>query len=350
MKQKITIIGWTDWFWKWLAGFMLKNFKNNIELTIIWRNEEKLKKVSLEIGSNYSLDNKKVVSESDITIFAVPIAYTEEIIEKYAPFLKINSMVLDVTSIKIWPSNALKKFSPKSVLVLPTHPMFWPHISTIRGQIFVLCPLKEEDKLDFRYKFLKKTLTEMWAKVVEENPIEHDRMMAIVQWVTHFNMFVIAWTIRKLNFDIDKSFNFISPIYKIMMSSVWRYIWQNPKLYWDIQMYNTEVLKVHNVFIDVASDFNKYIEQKDEESFIENIKDSAKYFWKNTEKGQKYTDKIIFMIWRQLELAEKSVWKEIRVENIYSREIKIWILNKFNDKDLFLNSWEILDLDEWEII
>jgi len=44
--------------------------------------------------------------------------------------------------------------------------------------------------------------------------------MAVVQGLTHFNMFVLADTMKKVKFDIEKSFNFVSPIYKLMISSV----------------------------------------------------------------------------------------------------------------------------------
>ena len=348
--QKITIIGWSDWFWKWLASFILENFRENIELTITWRNETKLKKVWEQLKCKYTIKTREVIVDSDITIFAVPIAYTTKIIEMYAPYLKLWSTVLDVTSIKKWPSESLKKFSPKWVLIIPTHPMFGPFISSIAGQIFVLCPLEKEDKNDFRYKFLKDFLEKSWAKVVEETAEEHDKMMAVVQGLTHFNMFVLANTMKNLNFDIKKSFDFISPIYKIMISSVWRYVWQNPKLYADIQMNNTEVLKVHKEFMKSTEKFNKFVEEKDEDSFINNIEQSEKYFWDNAKSGQKYTDKIIFLLWKQIEKAEKSIWKEIILENIYDKKIIKSVLVKYEDRKLYLENWKTLELDVWNII
>jgi hypothetical protein len=41
MIKKITIIGWTDGFWKWFWKFLLKNFRKEIDLTITWRNKIK---------------------------------------------------------------------------------------------------------------------------------------------------------------------------------------------------------------------------------------------------------------------------------------------------------------------
>ncbi len=350
MIKKITIIWASDGFGLWLAKFILKNFKEKVELTITWRNEEKLKKVAKELNCLFSVDNIASVKDSDITVFAVPIAFMNEIIEKVAPFLKKDSIVLDVCSIKKWPAKALKKYSPEDVFILPTHPMFGPFISTIAGQIFVLTPLNKNDKNDERYIFLKNFLENSWAKVVEETPEEHDKMMAVVQGLTHFNMFVLADTMKNLEFDIKKSFSFVSPIYKIMISSVGRYVGQNPKLYGDIQMYNSEVLNVHKEFMKSTKKFNEFVEQKDENSFIKNIESSAKYFWENANLGQKYTDKIIFMIGKQTEILEKNIWKKICLENIYSREKKNWILEKFEDRKIFLDSWEILEFEQWEVI
>ncbi len=350
MIQKITIIWATDGFGFWLASFLEKNFSEQIELTITWRNKEKWLEKAKQINAKFSDNNIEAVKNADITIFAVPIAFMTKTIEQVAPFLKANSMVLDVCSIKKAPSEALKKYSPKSVFILPTHPMFGPFISTIAGQIFVLTSLQENDKKDKRYIFLKNFLETRGAKVVEETPEQHDKMMAVVQGLTHFNMFVLADTMKNMNFDIAKSFSFVSPIYKIMISSVGRYVGQNPRLYADIQMYNSEVLKIHKEFMKSTEKFNKFVEQKDEESFIKNIENSGKYFWDNAESGQKYTDKIIFMISKQTEILEKNIWKKIVLENIYSRKKKTGVLENFENRKIFLGGGEVLELDEWEIL
>jgi len=120
------------------------------------------------------------VKNADITILAVPIAFMEESIKNISPHLKENSVVLDICSIKEFPSKALKKYSPESVLIIPTHPMFGPYVSSIAGQIFVLTA-EEKVKSDFRYKLLVDFLKKSYAKVLEVYAKEHDRMMAVVQ-------------------------------------------------------------------------------------------------------------------------------------------------------------------------
>lgn len=344
---KITIIWWSDWFWKWLANFIKQNFKNKVEITITWRNLEKLEKISKEIDCLYSIDNIKSVENADIIIFSVPIWITVETIKNVTPHIKNSSMILDVTSIKKSTSIAMEKYAQKWTLIIPTHPMFGPYVSTIAWQIFVLTP-KEEDKKDSRYLFFKNFLEKNDAKVIETTPIEHDKMMAVVQWLTHFDMFVLWETIKRLWLDIEKSMNFVSPIYKIMISSVARYLNQNPKLYSDIQIYNTEVLQVHKVFMETTNDFNNFIKNKDEENFIKTVQNTAKYFWKNSKEWQEYTDKIIYMIWNQIEKAHKNIWKEIEIKNIYDKSKIEWILEKIENNFLYINNKKY-NLNIWEI-
>jgi len=43
-------------------------------------------------------------------------------------------------------------------------------------------------------------------------------------------------------------------------------------------MFNPEVIKVHNKFMEVISDFNKAIKEKNEEKFIRLIEETKKFF------------------------------------------------------------------------
>jgi prephenate dehydrogenase len=49
-------------------------------------------------------------------------------------------------------------------------------------------------------------------------------------------------------------------------------------------MNNSEVLNVHKEFMRSISEFNNYVLEKDEESFVKNIDKSKKYFADEAEK------------------------------------------------------------------
>lgn len=347
--KKITIIGWTRWFWEWLAKFIIKNFEDKIELTITWRNKETWEPLAQIMWANFSIDNLASVKEADVIIFSTPISHTEKIIKEVIPYVKNTSVVLDVTSIKWFPTEIMKKYAPKWTLIIPTHPMFWPFYNIIAGQIVVLTP-EEEVKKDERYLTFKDFLSERGANVIETTPKEHDKMMAVVQWLTHYNMFVLWETIRRLDIDVEKSMSFVSPIYKIMMSSVSRYMWHDPKLYWDIQMFNKEVLDVHKVFMETSNDFNEFVKNKDEDWFIDMIKNASKHFWeKNTEVWKKYIDKTTYLISKQTKKVKTNIWKISEFENIYSWDIVKAKILDFDHTNIFLEDSEILDINEWEI-
>lgn len=345
--KNIAIIWWSDWFWKWLANYLSNNFENKINITITARNIEKLKKTAKEINVWYSTDNEKIIKKVDIIVFCVPISIMQKTIKELAPLAKKDSIILDVTSIKDWPTKYLQEYSPKSAIIIPTHPMFWPYVNDISGQIFVLTP-DEKTKQKKEYLFLKNFLNQKNAKIIETTPLEHDKMMAVVQGLTHFDMFVLWETIKKLNLDIKKSLDFVSPIYKIMISSVARYLNQNPQLYSDIQIYNKEVLEVHKVFMETTNKFNNYIKNKDEKNFIKTVKETATYFWENTKDWQEYTDKIIYLIWQQIKKINENLNKKVKIQNIYNNEIIEWILSDFIKNDMIIDNKKF-NLNTWEI-
>jgi len=176
-----------------------------------------------------------------------------------------------------------------------------PYISTISGQVFVLTP-DESVKHTQEYVFLKSFLESKKAKVREESPEKHDEMMAVVQWLTHLNMFVVAETMKRLNFDVQASEDFISPIYKLMISSVGRYLGQNPGLYADIQIHNEKVLDVHEAFLETAKNFHTSVLEKSPQKFCEDIFSAREFLGQQfCEEGQKYTDNIIDLLGKQID-------------------------------------------------
>jgi prephenate dehydrogenase len=344
----ITILWGTDGFGKWLTEYILKNFSHNVVITVTWRNTQKWEKVSHELWVSFCLDNIQAVKNADIIIYSVPISLTEQIILQTLPFIKPGAIVADVTSIKKFPSKAMRMRD--DIIVIPTHPMFGPYISSIAWQVFVLTP-EENTKSRPEYIFLKTFLENAKAKVIESTPVYHDKMMAIVQWLTHLNMFVVWETMKRLGFNIADSMDFISPIYKLMVSSVGRYLGQNPWLYADIQMYNDEVLEVHEKFLDTANNFHNSVKNKDYDTFCSDIVSAREFLWEeNCQQWQEYTDKVIYMLWAQIDLLKNNIWNTIELKNIYSGEISSGILEKYENWEIFFKTGKIYKIDTHEIL
>lgn len=327
----ITILWATSGFGKWLHEYIQKEFWDLVDITIT--------------GSKSN--NIAAVKDADIVIYSVPISMTEAVIKETLPHIKSGAVVADVTSIKKFPSEAMN--GRDDLIVIPTHPMFWPYISSIAGQVFVLTP-SENVKNTKEYIFLQSYLRSQKAKVREETAKNHDRMMAVVQGLTHLNMFVVGETMKRLGFDIGASMDFISPIYKLMVSSVGRYLGQNPRLYADIQMYNDEVIPVHEAFLDTAKNFHSSVAEKNTIKFCDDIVAARDFLWeKNCEEGQEYTDKIIYLLWKQVDIIKKRMWENIELKNIYSQEVVSWKLLDFAGNAISLDDNKKYSLNHWEV-
>jgi prephenate dehydrogenase len=333
-------------------------FKKDFSIVISWRNKEKWERVAKNLGVSFTNDNIEAVKNADIVIVSVTIWNTANVIRQIWPYLKENAVLADVTSIKKVPYDEMIKFSDK-VLVIPTHPMFWPYVKSIVWQVVILTP-PEKTKKDKRYIWFKKFLKNQWAKIFEISPQMHDKIMSIIQWLTHFSLFVIAETLVKILkedgfwYKNDENLyfldNFVSPVYKLLISLVGRYMSQNPWLYAEIQINNEENKKVQEKFIETTIEFNKFLfKDKKVEQFVDILEKWKDFFWNYASVWQKYTDKIIFLLANQIDLFRKNVGNRIKIQNIYTKQVKEGLLERF-DNYRFVLDWKEYDINEWVII
>ncbi|CAD7941395.1 unnamed protein product [Amoebophrya sp. A120] len=86
-----------------------------------------------------ALENRRVLESAELVIFAVPLSATVKTIERLAPFVREDQILLDLTSLKVQPCNAMAQ--TKAQTVIGGHPMFGPS-TALRDQNFVLCPVR----------------------------------------------------------------------------------------------------------------------------------------------------------------------------------------------------------------
>ena len=337
-KKNMTIIGGTRGLGRWLA----EHLKDRFSITITSRDKASGQSVAEEIGVNYSKDNIKATENAQIIVFSVPIENMARTIEEVAPYAPTGSLVMDVASIKTEASEALKKYAPPDVEILPCHPMFGPRVPTLKRQIIVLTPIENRSAnwLPRVENFLKATDCE----IVITTPQEHDKYMSIVQGLTHFSFISLASTIRKLNINVKKSRNFSSPVYSLMLDMVSRVVYQNPYLYYSIQKNNSETVNARQTLINESIHISKLIEMEDEEDFIKNIVESAKHL-NEPEEALKRSDEAISMLNRKANILRKSVGEEVGLKHHFSNNIHVGILERVSSKNVTLKTCEHNEMD-----
>ncbi|MFQ5887515.1 MAG: prephenate dehydrogenase [Candidatus Hydrothermarchaeales archaeon] len=308
--MKVGIIGGTGEF----GCVFARMFKEDGHRVVVTgRNVSKGKRVSKALGVEFSNDNVKTAKEMDVVIVSVPIESTVDVIKKVAPHMKKGSLLTDFTSVKTEPCEAMIESAPEGVEIIGMHPMFGPRITSLEGQIVILTSIRTKKWEKFLTDFFKNRK----ARVFVSTPSEHDRIMSVVQGLTHFAYITAASTIRELDVDVRFSRKFASPVYELMLDLIARIVGQNPRLYASIQMHNPEVRRVHDAFIQEAVRLQDIVRAKDMKGFVKFMGSSAKVLG-DVDAAMGRSDKAISALSLELKKLKESVGLEVGVRHIYS--------------------------------
>jgi len=200
-------------------------------------------------------------SVADVVVISVPIDATEDVIRAVGPRLREDAVLLDVTSIKEAPVAAMLGATRASVV--GTHPMFGPNVHSLQGQQVVVCRARGEEWADWVVRMFHAR----GLSVQETSPSHHDRMMAVVQVLTHFQTQVLGLTLARLDTSLEDTLRFTSPAYLMELYVTARHFDQSPELYGPIEMRNPATSQVTAAFGAAASEVAGILAAADRERF-----------------------------------------------------------------------------------
>lgn len=198
---------------------------------------------------------------ADVTIISVPIDVTEEVIRLVGPHVRPDGLLMDVTSIKQAPVEAMLAATRASVV--GTHPMFGPSVHTLQGQRVVLCRARGGAWADW----VAAAFRARGLVVTEASPEHHDRAMSIVQVLTHFQTQVLGLTLARLGMPLEETLAFTSPAYLLELYVAARHFAQDPGLYGPIEMRNPRTTEVTDAFAASVGELGAVLAEGDRERF-----------------------------------------------------------------------------------
>ena len=238
-------------------------------------------------GRSTSLTAHRLAEQCDLVMVSVPIRDTVGVIESIAPVLHRDQVLCDLTSLKVLPVAAMLESEAQ---VVGFHPMFGPSVQSLRNQTIITCPARvDAEKLDSLLAIFRNE----GAECTLSTPEVHDRMMAVVQGLTHFVTLTVAETIRRMKLDVGKTGPFMSPVYQIELSLVGRLLSQDPGLYADILQQNPFVPAVLEACTASAHELKEIVGTQDPEQFSEFFRKDSRHFGRFAESGQELTDLLI---------------------------------------------------------
>ena len=292
--MKVTIVGGAGGMGRWFAGF----FKDNgIEVRIVDKSD-KTEEIAKEMNVQFlnadilrvtegEVERKDEILDTDVLLVSVPIDITGRVIERVGPEMHEGSLLMDITSVKKMPVRMMEKFTNKGVEILGTHPLFGPTTKSMRGQTIIFVPLRK----GYLYERIYEMFERNGARIEILTTEEHDEIMSVIQGLTHFILISFGITLKNLDFDVEQSRKFMSPMYEIIMDFVGRLLHQDPNLYAMIQT-NFEMDKIHEAFLAVVNRLCKLVSEGKVDEFIEEMKEAKRHFG-NTERAMVDSDRVI---------------------------------------------------------
>lgn len=234
----------------------------------------------LAVDLETALRPAEAAAQADVVIVSVPIDATEAVIREIGPHMRRGAVLADVTSVKTGPVTAmLEATAPADVSVVGTHPLFGPSVHSLQGQRVVLCPARQAPAAATDWaEWFDAMFRSRGMQVLRTSPEHHDRMMGVVQVLTHHAAEVLGLTLARLDVDVDETLAFTSPVYLMELMMAARHFAQSPRLYGSIQRSNPRTLETTAAFRRAAADLAGVVESRDVAAFDALFAEAAEAF------------------------------------------------------------------------
>ena len=241
------------------------------------------------MGLDQGAPAAEVAARHDVVIVSVPIDVTVKVIAEVAPHVKKGACLVDITSIKKPPLDAMLAHAPEGVDVVATHPMFGPHGIDFDRQKVVLC----RGRGDEAFARVKKLYESFGAETIEATAEEHDAQMALIQVLVHEKTMVLGSVLERLKADLGRSLQFASPIYRTELAMIGRMFSQQAELYAESLTINPEAPRLSHVFEQEAAHFARAVAMGDRETLVRRFRQVAEFMKDFAAWAKKQSDAIL---------------------------------------------------------
>ncbi len=158
-------------------------------------------------------DPRQLAARCRVILLCVPVPAIEAVLRDLRPVLTADHLILDVGSVKVWPSEVMGRVLGQEVPWCATHPLFGP-VSLSRGELplrVVVCPNEQHSEATRRAQEFFESLG---CEVTHLDADTHDRHMA----ETH----ALAFFVAKAMLDIEAGHDseIITPSFRAMARTV----------------------------------------------------------------------------------------------------------------------------------
>lgn len=206
----------------------------------------------------------------DVVVVSVPIAATADMIATVGPLLKKEQVLMDLTSLKSRPVAQMLAHSVSEVV--GCHPLFGPSVTKARGNNIVLCPGRGKKG----YAWIKQIFEKEGYALLERTPEEHDRMMSVVQVLTHINTLSLGMAIAATGIPLAEINRFSTPIFRGKMEIVKKVMAESPEMYAGIIAGNPDADRIVQTYRQVVEDIQSMVSAGDVTKLKDAVMDATR--------------------------------------------------------------------------
>jgi len=273
---KVAIIG-TGAMGRWLVDFAKQNLGEVVLADAI---AAKAERVATEFGVNFR-SVPEAAAEAELVLVAVPISKTPDVIKSLAGQVQRGTLLADVSSVKSDVIEAMQTIEAKIELV-SLHPLFGPGATSVKGKDFVAIPVKPGK----RYAALKNRLLELGARVTEMGAEDHDRLMAIIQCMTHFVLLTYLNALTSMK-ELKRAEKFRTPMFATLLDLAKTVFAGNLELYGELQVHNKYARVVRSSLLEACRSLDVAFSAGDVKSLNASFKEALAP-WKSAEVKNAY--------------------------------------------------------------
>lgn len=195
---QIAIVGGTGRMGSWMAGLL-----------------ERRGHSVLRTGRGTEIRPEDAAASCRVVIVSVPLHRTIDVIRRIAPQVREDGLLMDLTSIKKAPLDAMLAYSRAQVVGL--HPLFGPESDPDKGPLSVaLCQGRGRSGL----RWITRVLRREGYRAGVIDPDEHDRIMGVVQGVNHFATLATALCIRTSGLPVEILERWSTPSFRAVLERI----------------------------------------------------------------------------------------------------------------------------------
>ena len=208
----------------------------------------------------------ELAASCPVVVVAVPIAGTRGGIRRGGPFLTRGCFLIDLNSPKEGGVRGVLKATTAGVARRP--PPFRPLVAGLEGQNVVICPGRGESGK----AWLREILEQSGVRVVETTPERHDRVMAVVQGLTHLNTMAMGLAMETLGEDPVELERMSTPAFRAKQDLLEKVFGSSPRLYAELVTKNPSAREVIGAYEKAVAQLKRFVEEGDTEGLEERLR------------------------------------------------------------------------------